>query len=1023
MITSKNIGSILIAIVALFIFKNVLGQKQTTSLLRDIDEEVTDLMKKGDIPGLSLAIITEEETILRNYGYANLETKQKITSETLFELASCSKAFTALTIMDLVEKGKIDLEAHISDYLPWFNVEYEGKIVKVKLKHLLHHTSGIPWETIAQIPESDDHTSLEKTVRVLVGSKLVNEPGESFEYATINYAILALVLEMATHHSFESYIQKNLFDRLGLKNTSIGIPKSRESMAKGYKISFFKPRPFRAPRYRGNNAAGYIISNARDMSKWMKLQMGQTLSDMHKTILSTQVRDKTVPPQGLSSYGKGWVISLSGNDEIFHSGLNPNFSSHVVLRPKENLGVAVLANSNSNYTSLIATQTIKRLANEEPEENLIAGDNNDGFFSMLALALMIYLFVVVAYLIWTISDIIKSKRSFERKSVKDIGQIILSIVLIAPFLFGLFILPEAILGFNWKAILVWTPESAKVLIGLLLGAMAISYIAYIAGVFFPEKNYYKRGVPQIILFSILSGLANVLVIIMITSALNSQVELKYLLFYYSLVLLVYLLGRRFVQIKLTKITVGLVYDMRMKVLSKVLKTSYQKLESINTGRVFTVINDDTAAIGRSAGLLVGLVTSLITILGAFVYMFSISTWATALIVTVMLTLATVYYFVGQSAHKYFEEARDERNIFMSLINGLVDGLKEINQHLKKKEEYKKDLSKSAYRFKEKNMIADIKFINGFMVGESLLLILLGLVSMGLSRLFPTISFYTLMSFVIVLLYLIGPINSVLNSVPEVMRIKVSWDRIQQFLKEIPADLKLDRLSKSSSNIGNIETFKVEDVHFSYPIDASELNNFGIGPINFEVHKGEVLFITGGNGSGKTTLAKILTGLYKPDKGTISIDDQELSNTVLSEHFSTVFNPPYLFKKLYGINILGKESEQENLLELLKLGDKVNIKDGEFSTIDLSSGQRKRLGLLKCYLEDSPIFLFDEWAADQDPEFRYFFYRTLIPQMREQGKIVIAISHDDFYFDIADKIIEMREGQSSFRQTKKVIEEF
>jgi ABC-type siderophore export system fused ATPase/permease subunit len=186
--------------------------------------------------------------------------------------------------------------------------------------------------------------------------------------------------------------------------------------------------------------------------------------------------------------------------------------------------------------------------------------------------------------------------------------------------------------------------------------------------------------------------------------------------------------------------------------------------------------------------------------------------------------------------------------------------------------------------------------------------------------------------------------------------------------------------------------------------------FGIGPIDLEVKSGEILFIIGGNGSGKTTLAKLLTGLYEPDEGKVLINNKVVESGYLSEYFSTVFNPSFLFEKLYNINVKNKQSEIKKYLKVLNLEEKVVIEENKYNTIDLSGGQRKRLALLQCYLEDSPIYLFDEWAADQDPGYRNFFYRTLLPEMRKAGKIVIAITHDDHYFDVADKILKMKDGR-------------
>ncbi|MGB3468121.1 MAG: cyclic peptide export ABC transporter, partial [Cyclobacteriaceae bacterium] len=335
------------------------------------------------------------------------------------------------------------------------------------------------------------------------------------------------------------------------------------------------------------------------------------------------------------------------------------------------------------------------------------------------------------------------------------------------------------------------------------------------------------------------------------------------------------------------------------------------------------------------------------------------------------------------------------------------GFKEISLQKNRKLEYKNDVADSAYEFREKVSIADIRFVDAFLVGESLLVILLGAVAFGMSEIFPSIEFYTVMSFVVILLYLIGPINVILSSVPSLVQLKVSWKRVNKFIDEIPATLELDTTKTHTQKV--VENFQVRDLTFQYKSNNSD-RIFGIGPIDMEVKKGEVLFIIGGNGSGKTTLAKLLVGLYEADHGSISIDGKVVDAENLGEYYSTVFSPTYLFKKLYNIDTENKKQEIDKYLNLLDLQEKVSIKNNEFSTLDLSGGQRKRLALLQCYLEDSPIYMFDEWAADQDPEYRKFFYRTLLPEMKKEGKIVIAITHDDHYFDVADKVLKMENGK-------------
>jgi cyclic peptide transporter len=351
---------------------------------------------------------------------------------------------------------------------------------------------------------------------------------------------------------------------------------------------------------------------------------------------------------------------------------------------------------------------------------------------------------------------------------------------------------------------------------------------------------------------------------------------------------------------------------------------------------------------------------------------------------------------------------------MQLINGLINGFKELSLQFNKKMEYKKDIYANCDEFRYKISLAFIKFVNAFLIGESLLLLVLGMVGFGIPRLFPDISTFTLMGFVMVLLYLIGPINQILNAIPAIQRIKVSWDRVKHFMEDVPQNIDpndVKQLETTKKSVGSVQARKLE---FEYEAKKNE-DTFKVGPIDLDAQQGEIIFIIGGNGSGKTTLGKLLTGLYIPDKGTIKVDNMAVNNHQLGEYFSAVFSDYYLFEKLYNVDLTNREDEVYNYIKLLRLEEKVVLENNAFSTIDLSGGQRKRLALLQCYLEDNPIYLFDEVAADQDPEFRKFFYRNLLPKMKEEGKIVIAITHDDHYFDAADKIIKMDMGKIDFSE--------
>lgn len=969
--------------------------------------EVEALMEEGDIPGMSIVMVQDGEAFIRTYGYADLDAAKKVTPATLFELGSCSKAFTALAVTQLAEQGKIALDKSVSDYLPWFKVTYEGTAQTVTIEQLLHHTSGIPWNTIAKIPETDREDALESTVKQLIGQELDDVPGTSYEYATINYDVLALIVQKVSGKPFEIYLQHNIIEKLGLDNTSIGKPEDSSQMAVGYKVGFFIPQEYEAPVYRGNYAAGYVISNASDMAKWLTFQMGHGDSAMYTLAKLTHSRDRTVPLHGMASYARGWHVRLDGSDEIWHEGANPNFTSYVAFRPDEKIGVAVLANSNSKFTPLIGQRIMKAMAREATPREFDPGDGNDKVYSSISLTLVLYIFTVIAFAVLAIKAIFKGERAYSPLTWSKLGKFLQALLLVVPFLFAFYILPEAIAGFTWEAILVWSPASFAALIILALTAILVSYITYFFTLCFPLKNQYLGKVPVILLMSILSGLSNVILIVMVTSAIGSDIELRYIVFYYALILGVYLLGRRFVQVNLIRFARGLVYDLRIELIDKIFSTSYQKFESMDRGRVYTALNDDVNYIGESTNVFATLITSIITAAGAFIYLASIAFWATLLTIFLIIALSAIYFFVGRSTNIYYEKARDERNVFMRLINGMIDGFKEISLHRNKKLAYKEDVAISAEQYKRKISTADVRFVNAFLVGESLLVVLLGVVAFGMPEMFPNIELYVLMSFVVILLYLIGPINAILGAMPAMMQLKVAWNRLKQFREEIPANLDLSVLPAPTPP--QVRSVKIRQVSFSYKKENID-EQFSVGPIDMEAYAGEILFVIGGNGSGKTTFAKLLTGLYEPDQGELLINDEVVDSAGMSEYFSTVFSPAYLFEKLYSHNVADREEEVMRLLKLLQLDHKVVIKDNTYNTIELSGGQRKRLALFQCYLEDSPIYLFDEWAADQDPEYRKFFYRTLLPEMRKMGKIIIAITHDDHYFDVADRIYKMNQGK-------------
>ena len=193
----------------------------------------------------------------------------------------------------------------------------------------------------------------------------------------------------------------------------------------------------------------------------------------------------------------------------------------------------------------------------------------------------------------------------------------------------------------------------------------------------------------------------------------------------------------------------------------------------------------------------------------------------------------------------------------------------------------------------------------------------------------------------------------------------------------------------------------------------EASSFTLGPISATISRGELIFLVGGNGSGKTTLAKLLCGLYIPESGSLLLDGKPVTDLTRDQYrqlFSVVFSDFYLFEKLHGLEALNLDTRAAHYIARLQLEHKVEVRGGELSTVDLSQGQRKRLALLTAYLEDRSIYIFDEWAADQDPVFREIFYYELLPELKAKGKTVVVISHDDRYYGMADRVVKLDYGQ-------------
>ncbi|WP_054742424.1 cyclic peptide export ABC transporter [Cellulosilyticum ruminicola] len=972
-------------------------------------------IKDGKIPGMAAVVIRDGKVVLQNeYGYADVEKKIPVTSQTLFEIGSCSKSFTGYAIQLLINRGLISLDDSISKYLEWFSVEYEQEPAEITIRDLLYQTSGIPFKTIANMPESQDDTALEKTVKTLIGTKLDEKPGKEFSYATINYDVLGLVIEKVTGLSYEDFIQKEVFMPLNMKHTYAYYDQAQQSnlMATGYKVGFLKPRPFKAPIYRGNTPAGYIITSSEDMVYWLEsfMKLGE-LDDTQQAIVDSALApNRRVPPLGDgTSYASGWFAYQLGQGEYAHGGGNPNFSAFMVVRPADKIGVVILTNigGTDNFVDSIGLGIMDIIMDRDltvAKSNMVAMDN------ALSLVFVIEILLSIGIIILIIKQgkkIIKDK-TYNSGSI-SLRQVlkIMCIVVIAyvcvnriPYVFYD--------GLNWEFLKIWGPTS---LIVTLYSAVisAVIFVLY----YLMQKSYSNNdNFPYFLLvsFSIISGIGNAFTIMMINTGIRTEDALKKGVFFYFVIGLgIYIMTQRFIRKKIIEIAKTKVYSIRMEIVDVLLDMSLENFESIEDGEISAVLNNDTEKLSEVPGVMVEALTALVTIIFSLIYLGSLNKYALFIIIGVIVILAGIYGVKSNKANEILERTRDIQESFFEYIKDLINGFKELRLSPNKKEEFREEVRKSSLEYKNRSILVEANFTDAFMIGETVFNTAIGVVVFIFPLIFYYIQEYELATFVFVLIYITGPIREVLSDIPRLLQLNVSNKRVNAILEKFKKVNEED--NSEDKGIYNqqypvIDKIILNDIVYHY----KDNQRFSLGPITYTFKSGELIFITGGNGSGKTTLLKLITGLYSPHGGTVEYYANGCKIESAIENISSVFCDFYLFKRLYGIKDEVIEQHGKEYLERFRLSEKVDIKENCFTTTSLSTGQRKRLALIKSCLEDKPIIIFDEVAADQDPTFKKYFYEEILKEIVDQNKIVIVITHDDHYYHLADRVVKLNEGR-------------
>jgi putative ATP-binding cassette transporter len=358
--------------------------------------------------------------------------------------------------------------------------------------------------------------------------------------------------------------------------------------------------------------------------------------------------------------------------------------------------------------------------------------------------------------------------------------------------------------------------------------------------------------------------------------------------------------------------------------------------------------------------------------------------------------------------RYLVRARRHLDDLHESIRGLVHGAKELKLNHDKREDYfRQVLAENESDVREASKTGHTIMRVALNYGNLITFFVIGAVSFVFVN-HNSISRQELNGVIMALLYVTGPIGALLNFIPQFTTAQIALKKVNQLFGQIPQE----NVVHDASARRDWRTIRFEDVSYQYA-DRNGDAGFSVGPLNFEINKGEITFIVGGNGSGKSTLSKLITLHYHPVAGAIRFDGDRVDQTNMTgfrRGVAAIYSDYYLFDRALGLDGRDVQAEVDDYLKAFELDHKVTFKNGRFSTLSLSDGQKRRLALVVAFLEDAELYLFDEWAADQDPVFKAVFYNKILRELKARGKAVVAISHDDRYFHLADRLIVMSEGQ-------------
>jgi putative pyoverdin transport system ATP-binding/permease protein len=533
------------------------------------------------------------------------------------------------------------------------------------------------------------------------------------------------------------------------------------------------------------------------------------------------------------------------------------------------------------------------------------------------------------------------------------------------------------------------------------------------------KNESATSWRLILTLGSLSGISNGVLLAIINSGADiTGIEKPYraatpdLLFLFAAAMAIFVFSKRFSLVLSTEVVESMIMKARVRVCDKIRKSELVTVEHLDKSAAFARISQDTNVVSQSAFVIISAAQEVIMLICTLVYLFWLSVAAALITLGGSAFALYVYSTHAQSVQKELATAAKSETRLFSLLGHILYGFKEVRLNDRKSEALFRSFEEIADVTRESKTKVGIMFVTTMMFSQVYFYMLLATVVFVLPLYIPTYS-TVIVKTTATILFIVGPINLMVSAAPTLARADMALKNLyslEQALDQAGGGVEPGQALPPGS-FARFRKIALRDVSFSYT-DWQGEPTFSVGPLNWSIRRGEMIFVVGGNGSGKSTVMKLLTGLYFPSAGSIEVDGRRVDATGLQPYrglFSAIFADFHLFDRLYGLEAVAQERVEE-LIQQMELDGKVQYSDGRFSTLDLSTGQRKRLALIEALLEDREIYVFDEWAADQDQHFRHRFYEAILPALKAAGKTLVIVSHDDKYWHVADRLVKLEMGQ-------------